>query len=858
MKYSLNQLKKYLPELSSVPVKELIDKIWISVAEVESVEDLNKKYEGIIVGKIVSVEKHPKSEHLLVTQVDIGKSEPVVVVTGAPNLQVGDFVPYIPVSGKVPTMLDDQGNPVIIGVRTMVGIPSTGMLASERELGISDNHDGIMILDQAGLHKDLIPGASLAYVLELDDIIIEIENKALTHRGDCFSAAGLAREISTLFGFELVIPEWQQASFAIADLVGDAFDKDLPCVAEVKVSAKEAVERYSALVLDDITVKSSPQWLQAFLVKHGVNPVNAVVDITNYVLLDYGQPMHAFDAATVSHKKRSEKLTYMIDVRYAKAGETLLTLDSKEKKMSGKVTVIADDKHALGIAGVIGGKESGISDTTTRVILESAVFNKYAIRNTSMSLGITTDASVVFSRKQDTEKTVRALLRVVHLMQELCGAIITSPISDIYVQPQAIKAIIVSHKRIESFLGIAVSPASVKRILTALGFVVTAKNDMYSIMPPSWRPDVTIDEDVYEEIARVIGYGEITPELPQRGIFGVALSPNERTKQASIRTLTGLGMTQGMNFSFVSKALYEKCQLDIEDARAIVNAVSPDVQYVRKQVIPGLLEQLAKNQHNAERFGIFELGKVSRKNLSYNGLTNVPEHMPAPRFGVDELGLPIEDEHIALGIMDNTDQPGFFTLKSIIEKYLLGLRIEAVYVHPSDMTAKDKKSLPIWMTELMNLYKKGRVAAIYSKVNHELLGIIGEPGTLVLKAFGITKQLAISELIFTKIAQLANLNPVYVEPSKYPTVTEDYCFEFPTDVKYSQVISSYEMVLKDIQNSVLVSIKPVDIYQKTNDKKQVTHRLVFSPIAASLSDVQMKTYREQIIVQMKKLNGKLI
>lgn len=857
MKYSLNLIKKYVPDVVTIPTEELIARIWSSVAEVQSHEDLGKKYEGIVVAKVLNIEIHPKSEKLVVVNIDVGQKEPITVVTAAHNLQKGDFVPYIPDGGQVPSVLGEDGKPLQIGIRSMAGIPSVGMLASEKELGISEDHDGIMILRQEELKKNLVVGEPIAIALELDDIIFEIENKSLTHRGDCFSAAGISREIATLYGLHLVLPDWQTPTFSVSELVGEGFDGTLACAINVEITATAAVERYSALALDGIQVQKSPLWLRVFLMKHGVSSISNVVDITNFIMLEYGQPMHAFDAATVTHKKKDEKLEYEIDVRYAKAGESIMTLDGKEKKLPPIVTLIADAKKALGIAGIIGGKESGISENSTRIILESAVFNKYAIRNASMSIGTTTDASVVFSRKQDPEKTVRALLRAVHLLQEMAGAKIASSIVDVYPPQRLLNSLVVSHLKLEEFLGIAVSPVRVIAILEGLGCQAFKKNGMYRINSPSWRHDIAIDEDVYEEIARIIGYKEILPELPKRGIFGVSLSSYEKVKQATLKVCTALGMTQAMNFSFVSKELYDRCMIPIKEARSITNAISPEVQYIRKQMIPSLLEQLAKNQHNVGHFGLFEMGKVSRKGLSYTGAPVASLHMPESQFGLDELGLPIEDEHIAIGIVDDSLQPGFFTLKQVLTKYLQELHIDARFTHPED-AAKRRKSLPSWAIELLSLYKKGRTALVFDNKNDDFLGVIGEPGTLVLKAFGLTKQLAIAELSLNKIASSASLEPVYKEPSKYPMVTEDFCFEVPISVSYASILSAFATVIEQLTSEVTVKVYPRDIYQKKESTKQVTNRVVYTPNKASLTDTQIKLYKTKFIAEMRKLDGNLV
>ncbi len=860
MKYSLNQIKRYVPELEAVDTKQLINRIWESIAEVEAVEYLAEKYNGIIVARVVSVEKHAKSDKLVVTTVDIGQKELVTVVTAAQNLSVGNFAPYIPVGVAVPSSKDSPEGEFIIGIRPMAGIDSVGMLASERELLFSDDHSGIMILHQDELKGELIPGMALSDALELNDVIIEIENKTLTHRGDCFSASGLAREIAALYGYTLQLPDWQVPGMKSALPMSEEFDKEMPCSLSINVTAKESVDRYSAVVLDGIVVQESPLWLKMLLWKHGINSVNNVVDITNFVMLDYGQPMHAFDASTVSHRKRNEQIDYQVTVRYAKGGEKLETLDSKEKTLDSKVTVIADNKNALAIAGIIGGKTSGITETTTRIILESAVFDKYAIRNASMSIGTVTDASVIFSRKQDPEKTVRALLRAVHLLQEMAGAVIVSQIGDAYVQEPSERTVVISHEKLEFFVGVSISPTQVETTLTNLGMKVVKKNGLYSVSVPSWRPDIAIDEDVYEEVARIFGYHNISLELPKRGIFGVKLSKNDQLKQQMIQALTGYGFLQSMNFTFASKAIYEQCHLSVDDSFVVTNAISPDVQYMRKYVMPGVLAQLAKNQYNAESFGIFEIGKVFRKSHMYTSISEFPVGITEPRFGVDELGLPIEDEHVVIATVDNSKQPGYFTVKSNLEKYLRTLRINAVkYIHPSEISKKELQQIPAWMQELQSALRSGRTAYIFVELAGKkyCLGVIGEPNTLVARNFAFTKNVGIVELSLKVLLDIAVFEPLYKEPSKYPSVVEDFCIESMVNTTYQQIVEAISEALKSDEN--VVSISPRDIYQKVENVKQTTVRVVIEPQTATLTDDQMKIYRQRIAESVKKaFAGKII
>lgn len=852
MKYSLNWIKKFVDLPDTYQISELKEALWESLAEIESVEEPGKLYDGVVIALIKEVEKHPKSDHLLITKIDVGSNKDLTVVTGAPNVEKGQFVPYLPVGSTVPRT-KIEGEPVVLAEKVMLGIPSQGMLASQFELNLGEDHSGIMVINPEQLENPVVPGQNFAQALGLQDALIEIENKSMTHRGDCFSVVGIAREVAAITNSKFIEPEWLEPKPEQLNAYAVEFDPKFTNTIAIDMQASDLVPRYSAILLDNVTIGESPLWLQVLLMKHGIKPINNVVDITNYIMIEWGQPLHAFDAAMVEHSTNNGNTTYNVVVRRSKAGEKIFALDNKEHVLDGNTVVIADPKHLLGIAGIIGGSESAISGNTTRIILEAATFDMYAIRKSTMNYGLFTDASTVFSRKQDPEKTVKAMLRAIDFLQKYAGAEIASTVADVKNYEEKEREMIVSPEKARQFIGVEISDEEMIEILKRLNYKVSKKGSDLVLEVPSYRMDILIDEDIYEEIIRIHRYSTVIPELPRREIYGVKLSRQEKLIKRIRTALTAQGMYETLNFSFVSEALYNKCLIDTKDCFKVINAVSPDVQFVRKLVAPGLLQQAVNNQYNDSRFGIFEFGLTARKGYMYGKThADLAYSSPAP-FGKDDYNLPIEDKHFAAAVVSETKDPVYFELKKYIHTMLSGIvRGTIEYRHFSELPKKLQTKLPMWLTDFMKMTKGGRTAVITVNYDDEtmLLGVMGEVNLMCRRNLGLQKEAAVAEMNLQQVQDLYLGEQKHREPSIYPVIQVDYCFEVAMDTKYEDLITTVQkagdLELRE-DESLVKGISMVDIYSKNKKTKQITIRVTYQSSVKTLKDSDVKSVESAIV-----------
>ena len=854
MKFSLNWVAEYAKGLKNLKIEEITAGLWGALAEIEGVEDLYSRYKNLKVAKVISKQKHPNSDKLYIAQLDLGDTE-VTVVAGAGNFEVGDFVPYTPVGVRVPVNAYPEKFDGVVRAMKLAGVVSNGMLNSEYELGISSDHSKIMILKG----DNLKPGMSLAEALDLDDYIFEIENKSLTNRGDCFSIVGIARDASAIFNLDFKPPKFFDYSL---DYIKNSLDKgDKKVKLNVNIHDNHACTRYSAIVVDNVKIKESPLWLKVKLSKHGIKPINNVVDITNYILLEFGQPLHAFDFDKIA---KGDSLN--INVRFAKEGEFIDALDNKNHKLDSSILVIADDSKPIAIAGIIGGSNSAIDSDTKRVVIESANFNLYTIRKASMKLGIFTDASAVFSRKQDPNKTMQALFRAVELLKEYADAVVSSNLVDEYpnvLEPWYIKT---TFTDIKNFVDKSIENDVVVKILTKLGISVDINGDELTLLIPTYRPDLTIPEDIFEEIARIYGYQNILQELPKRGVYPVPYTKDERTMNLIRNYFTSTGLYEIINFNFVNADIYNKANVDTDDMYKIVNAISPDVEYVRKLLLPSLIKNVEVNQKNFEKIGIFETGKVFRQSLRYdNSSSEYPLYIPPKRFGEDEDGLPVEDKHVAGVIAFKTDDPIYYTAKLYLDGLFRRMHLKDLkYNHISEFSDKAKKQIPRWIIESLNMFKAGRVAVI--TLNYEdkniYLGVLGEVSQRVLSAFNIDLDVAAFELQFHLLSELADVDYRFVAPSKYPAVIQDLCFVVDKDVSYAAVKDAIFEVNKKMSSKgyepIIRDVMCLDIYSDNKETKQITFRITLQSYQKTLKDKDIQVWRKKIITNVSSKVGGIL
>ncbi|MCP4644009.1 MAG: phenylalanine--tRNA ligase subunit beta, partial [bacterium] len=539
---------------------------------------------NVKIGQIQSIDPHPDADKLVVCKTDVGEGDPLQIVCGARNMKPGDKVPTAVVGATLP------GGFKITG-RKMRGVASQGMMCSATELAMGEDHSGLLILPE-----DAPVGADAVEYLGLDDTIFEIE--VTPNRGDWASMIGVARELAALLGLSMTIP-------AIA-CQEDA--KPASELSSVTIEDPELCPRYIGRVLTDVTIGPSPLWLCQRLIAGGVRPINNVVDITNYVLLETGHPLHAFDYDKLGENR--------IVVRTARDGETIKTIDEEVRKLSPDMLIIADATEPVAVAGIMGGNDSEVGETTTRVFLESAYFDPRSVRKTARTLGMITEASQRFQRGADPIMAEYAEDRAVALMQELAGATLAAGLLDEHPNPLPIRETSVAFARTHSLLGAEVSADQQCAILEGLGFEILKRDDAScSVRIPSWRHDVSMDADLIEEIARHYGYDNIPVALPRARAQETVYAPHEKPTQALRKQLVAMGLTEVMPMTFSSQGDVEKAGLGGECLTmvALQNPMSELQATMRTSLVPGLLSIVSNNfRHGVNSIQAFEIGPVYR------------------------------------------------------------------------------------------------------------------------------------------------------------------------------------------------------------------------------------------------------
>ena len=812
MKVSLNTIKKYAGlELPSV--EELVARINAQLGGVEEVVDLGTKYKDAKIVKVVECEKHANADKLSVCKIDAGTGELIQVVCGAPNVHADMWAIWLPPDSAVPSSFDDD-EPFVLGARELRGVMSNGMLASAKELAIGDDHNGIIEITDADVPegKTLREGASFAEVFGLDDTIIDIENKMFTHRPDLFGQLGVAREIAAIvqdppasdvsdLGDEndtrYVNPDWywQVAEFTGAKgLALDVFN-----------DAPESVPRFMAVAMNNVTVGPSPLWLQCELVRWGSKSINNVVDMTNYIMLLTSQPTHAYDY---------DKLHgHTLGARLANRGETVTLLNGKTYTLDESDIVIADGEGAVGLAGIMGGGNSEVSESTKNIVLEVATFDMYAVRRSSMRYGLFTDALTRFNKGQSKLQNDRVMTRLMVLIGELAGAEQASDVEDKndFTNTTDITSlhgeILVSLPFINERLGLDLTIAQVGHMLRRMNFAVFPANEaeqILSITAPFWRTDIELPEDIVEEVGRLYGFGRLPRELPKR---------NTRPTPANeYRTLTGevraalvrAGANEVLTYSFVHERVLKAAGQDVDDAYRITNALSPDLQYYRLSLTPSLLDKVHSNSKSGyDEFALFEIGKSH-----------------SIKAGLDEDGLPVEPARIAMVYAAKTPRPGaaYYRAKKALDYVAARLGLQFEY-----------KPLP-GGTSLTAAapFVEGRTARVIDRVSGQAVGIVGEYAPSIKKAFKLPDYTAGFEL-FTEGLLLARQarKSSYQVLSRYPSVERDTCFEVTEDTTYEVLVQAFTKALE--MENVALRVDPINIYQDGNALRRITLRTRLTP-----------------------------
>lgn len=786
MLVSLNWLKKFtnLPDDNEA----LIVKIGAQVAEVESVVNLAEKYSGVVVAEIVEAGAHPDADKLGLYQVNDG-NQTVQVVAGDKTLNVGDKVACIAPGVTVPVTWGTD-EPFVIENRPLRGQDSNGMLASAKELDWGDSHAGVLKLD-----TDKPAGTTLAEAYELDDLIIEIENKTLTHRPDCFGMIGFAREVAGVNDIAFQTPDW----FKNANNLQNSENR-LPLSVEIEVA--DVCSRYVGLVMDNVEIKQSPLILQSYLSRVGVRPINNIVDITNYLMVETGQPLHAFDYDKTAARSSDDA---KIVVRYPKNEEKLKLLDGREIQPHEKAVLICTDQEAIAVGGAMGGADTEVDENTTRIIIESANFDLYNLRRTSMAHGIFSEAVTRFIRGQSPEQCLAVAERAAQMVGDLSGGEQASEVVDVYPSKQEKIELETPASFVNARLGAEYSAEEMAKTLNNVELATSVEGDTLKVDVPFWRRDLHIDEDVVEEVGRLIGYDNLPASLPARDLRPAQLSAKQQLIINTRKIMAEAGNNEVLTYNFVAEKDLQRSALDVNLAFKLRNSISPKLQVLRTALLPSLLDKIHPNiKLGYQEFGLFEINKSHRNNNIEDDLP-VEEHSLAYVFAADPR---VRSE-------EKNGAPYYQSLHTL--NYLLDkLQIEWTAVVSLDDVEDD------WIDARKTTYQTGRAAALVS--DKGVVGIIGEPSSSVKNNYKLPAYASGFEINIDKLVELRSISSVYAPQLKYPGTQKDVTFVVDSKVSARDMLESIAanvVAIEDMQNSVAI----VDIFQKDESTKNLTYRI---------------------------------
>jgi len=790
MKFTVDWLKQYVD--FELPPDELADRLTMLGLEVDAVDTLYNGLEQIRVAKVVDVLKHPNADKLHLCNVDVG-GEVKRVVCGAPNVASGMLTPIaLPgctISGFTVKKAKIRGE------------ASEGMLCSEKELGLSAEHAGIMELPET-----CVPGQLLTEALNLDDTLIEVD--LTPNRPDCTSVIGIAREVAGMAGTSLknTIP----ADLPV--LTGSAFFA-------VDVQSPDACPRYAARLLRNVTIRESPWWLKRILLAVGLRPINNVVDITNYVMLEYGQPLHAFDFNLIADKK--------IIVRKAVDGEKMLTLDGVERTLDDQMLLICDGQKPVAVAGVMGGGNSEVSDTTTDILLESAYFNPISVRRTSSVLKLSTDASYRFERGVDPQGTIIALERAAQLIVDLAGAQLEDGGCDCLTEIAETATIELRVNKVNDLLGTDLSLDEIASFLNGIEIPVKIKDTQtLDVTPPSFRVDLEREIDLVEEIARLRGYNEIATTLPSVPMSFSEEDDIRRLRKKLTDIMVSLGMYECVNYSFISSKHYDMLQLasgdTLRNSVQILNPLTEDQAVMRTTLLPGLLENLRHNiNRQTTEVAMFEIGKVF---LPQSG-----QELPDEITRVCSVFSGRRDpgaSHYHYGV----ESVALLDVKGKVETILNALRFCSVQFSKSETVPSHSDQAETLAVSVAGLH----------------VGIIGKLSQACLKSFGVKQDVFFLDLDLTTLAGVDLAAPVFTPISKYPFVQWDLALIVPDSVGAGHITET-------IMGEGLPLVKGVEIFDVYSGKpiedghKSVALSITYHSDEQTLDDEKVAEIHKLII-----------
>ena len=802
MKISLNWLKHYV-NLENIPLHDLVEKLTLSGLEVEDVVDESARLNNFVVGFVKEKKKHPNADKLSLCTISTG-DEDFQVVCGAPNVEQGLKVIFAKIGAVVPN------GGFTIGKAKLRGVESFGMLCSESEIELSDDHSGLKILDPS-----IKEGTLVSEALGLNDVLLEIG--ITPNRPDALSHIGIARDIAAIYNLELKYPE---ISFE-DKLKGN---KSISELASIEIEDTLNCPRYSSKVVTDVKIKESPKWLKESLTKIGLRPINNVVDVTNFVMHEMGQPLHAFDLDQLSGNK--------IIVKSTTVESTFKTLDSKDRKLNPGTLMICDASKPVAVAGVMGGENSEVSNETKNILIESAYFNPSSIRKTSKYLGLSTDASYRFERGTDPINTMRAAERAASLIAELGEGKIADGSIDVY--PNKINNIEVTLriKRIERILGYVIPDENITQILEKLGIGIISRNDSeLKLSVPPFRPDIEREIDIIEEVARIYGYDNI-PVIEK-----ISSSLSEKYDEAAfVDELKNTAVALGF-FEMVNNPMQSETSANlIGNKIALLNPQSQDMLYLRTSLIPGALETVSRNiKHGEKNLMLFEIGDVFNKKDD-TGIRDFGDFSEKTRFLVILTGK--ENEK---GWNSQDSVHDFYTLKGLINSFNSKFLLDNVLIDSYYFNSNSSYEY---------YYEK-------SSGNYTV-GSGGKISKNVLKQFDINQDVYCFEYeVQALYTVLPGKKRSFSELLKFPKVQRDIAFIFDKSVTYSEVIE----FIKETTSGLVKSVKLFDLFESDSlgsDKKSMAFALEFYDVEKTLKEDEVdKEFNKLINSITKKFNAKL-
>ena len=804
MNTSLSWIKAYVPDLD-VTAQEYTDAMTLSGTKVENYEELDADLDKIVVGQIDKIEKHPDADKLIVCQVNVG-TESIQIVTGAPNVKEGDKVPVVLAGGRVAGG-HEPGSRVAGGIKIkkgkLRGIESNGMMCSIEELGSSRDmypdapENGIYILPQ-----DTEVGADVVKLLGLDDVVFEYE--ITSNRVDCYSVVGIAREAAATF----------RKTFCPPQVTPTGNDEDVNDYIKVTVKDTDLCPRYCARVVKNIKIGPSPKWMQRRLASVGIRPINNLVDITNYVMEEYGQPMHAYDLDTIAGHE--------IIVKRAEEGEKFTTLDGQERQMDPSVLMICDGEKSVGIAGIMGGENSMITDDVKTMLFEAACFDGTNIRKSSKKVGLRTDASGKFEKGLDPNNAQAAIDRACQLVEEMGAGEVVGGMVDVYGKKKEPVRVPFDADEINALLGTDISREDMLSYFRMIDLEYDEKTN--EVIAPTFRHDLFRLADLAEEVARFYGYDNIPTTLPKGEATTGKLSFKLRIEEVARSVAEYCGFSQGMNYSFESPKVFDKLLLpaDAPERRAIsiMNPLGEDYSIMRTLSLNGMLTSLATNYNRRNKnVRLYELGNIY-----------LPKELPLTE-------LPEERMQFTLGMYGEGD---FFSMKGVVEEFLekAGLNQKEVY---------DPKAGKTFL-------HPGRQANII--YDGAVIGYLGEVHPDVADIYGIGERAYVAVIDMPEVVSRANFDRKYEGIARFPAVTRDISMVMPKEIMVGQV----EKVIEDKGGQYLESYALFDLYEGAQIKeghKSVAYSIVFRAKDRTLEEADVSKAMDAILGALEEMGIEL-